>query len=175
MPRKICSRWHSKIFIFIHFSAKTWLDISCELSAWQKIHMKCQDLFSLKNEKKKKKKKKKIILITKIVVCCSSDWHLRVNSYTAVLIKLHLLKCILRTFKKRRLIPLIPNSFVLDFLTRGREGGGWICFNNHSRPICEIIFKNHSYTPQPLYILFIATNQRVVAAKRQQRELVALW
>ena len=34
---------------------KTSLDISCELSAWQTIQMKCQDLFSLKNKKKKKK------------------------------------------------------------------------------------------------------------------------
>ena len=28
---------------------KTSLDISCESSAWQTIHMKYQDLFSLKN------------------------------------------------------------------------------------------------------------------------------
>ena len=54
------------IFIF-YFSEKTSLDISCEssawqtihmkwqdLSAWQTIHMKWQDLFSLKNKKKKK-------------------------------------------------------------------------------------------------------------------------
>ena len=27
------------------------LDISCESSAWQMIHMKCQDLFSLKKKK----------------------------------------------------------------------------------------------------------------------------
>ena len=38
--------------IFFFFSEKTSLDISCELSAWQTIHMKCQDLFSLKNKKK---------------------------------------------------------------------------------------------------------------------------
>ena len=44
-PSKICSRQHSKIFIFL-FSEKTSLDISCESSAWQMIHMKCQDLFS---------------------------------------------------------------------------------------------------------------------------------
>ena len=41
------------IFIFFYFlfyfSEKTSLDISCESSAWQMIHMKCQDLFSLKN------------------------------------------------------------------------------------------------------------------------------
>ena len=30
------------------------LDISCELSAWQMIHMKCQDLFSSENKKKSK-------------------------------------------------------------------------------------------------------------------------
>ena len=40
------------LFIFF-FSEKTSLDISCcELSAWQMIHMKCQDLISLKNKKK---------------------------------------------------------------------------------------------------------------------------
>ena len=36
---------------------KTSLAISCESSAWQTIHMKCQDLFSLKIQKKNKKKK----------------------------------------------------------------------------------------------------------------------
>ena len=40
------------IYFFFYFSEKTSLDISCELSAWQTIHMKCQDLFSLKNKKK---------------------------------------------------------------------------------------------------------------------------
>ena len=35
--------------IFFNFSEKTSLDIRCESSAWQMIHMKCQDLFSLKN------------------------------------------------------------------------------------------------------------------------------
>ena len=39
-------------FIFFYFSEKTSLDISCESSAWQTIHLKCQDLFSLKNKKK---------------------------------------------------------------------------------------------------------------------------
>ena len=43
---KICSRRYSKIFIFFYFSGKTSLDISCELSAWQMIEMKYQDLFS---------------------------------------------------------------------------------------------------------------------------------
>ena len=40
-------------FYFFNFSKKTSLDISCELSEkqtiWQTIHMKYQDLFSLKN------------------------------------------------------------------------------------------------------------------------------
>ena len=44
-----------QIFFFF-FSEKTSLDISCESSAKQMIHMKCQDLFSLKKKKKKKKK-----------------------------------------------------------------------------------------------------------------------
>ena len=50
-PSKICSRRHS---LFFYFSEKTSLDISCESSAKQTIHMKCQDLFSLKNNNKKK-------------------------------------------------------------------------------------------------------------------------
>ena len=37
---------------FFYFSEETSLDISCESSAWQMIHMKCRDLFSLKNNKK---------------------------------------------------------------------------------------------------------------------------
>ena len=37
-------------FIFFIFQRKQ-VDISCELSAKQTIHMKCQDLFSLKNKK----------------------------------------------------------------------------------------------------------------------------
>ena len=43
-------------FIFLFFfilSEETSIDISCELSAKQMIHMKCQDLFSLKKKKKK--------------------------------------------------------------------------------------------------------------------------
>ena len=39
-------------YFFFIFSEKTSLDISCELSAKQTIHMKCQDLFSLKNKRK---------------------------------------------------------------------------------------------------------------------------
>ena len=35
-------------FIFFYFSEKISLDISCESSAKQMSHMKCQDLFSLK-------------------------------------------------------------------------------------------------------------------------------
>ena len=41
---------------FFFFSEKTSLNIPCELSAKQTIHMKCQYLFSLKNKKKIKKK-----------------------------------------------------------------------------------------------------------------------
>ena len=52
-PWKICSRRHS---IFFYFSEKTSLDISCESSAKQTIHIKCKDLFSLKNKKKNYKK-----------------------------------------------------------------------------------------------------------------------
>ena len=38
--------------IVLHFSEKIRLDISCESSAKQTIHLKCQVLFSLKNNKK---------------------------------------------------------------------------------------------------------------------------
>ena len=55
-PSKTCSRRQSKIFIF-YFSEKTSLDISCESSAWQTIHMKCQDLFSSQNKMMIKKSK----------------------------------------------------------------------------------------------------------------------
>ena len=53
VPSKICSRRHVKILFY--FSEKTSVDISCELSAKQTVHMKCQDLFSLKNNNNKKK------------------------------------------------------------------------------------------------------------------------
>ena len=47
------------IFFKFYFSEKISLDISCELSAWQMIHMKYQDFFF--SEKSKKKKKSKIL------------------------------------------------------------------------------------------------------------------
>ena len=37
--------------LFFYFQMKTSLDISCESSAQQTIHMKYQDVFSLKNKK----------------------------------------------------------------------------------------------------------------------------
>ena len=40
------------VFLFAFFSGKTSLDISCESSAKQTIHMKYQELFSLKIKKK---------------------------------------------------------------------------------------------------------------------------
>ena len=52
--------------LFFLFSEKTSLDISCELSAWQTIHMKCQNLFSLANKK-----------IVKTVVCPSCHWRFK--------------------------------------------------------------------------------------------------
>ena len=36
-------------FVFFLFLEKTSSDISFQLSTWQMIHIKCQDLFSLKN------------------------------------------------------------------------------------------------------------------------------
>ena len=58
VPSKICSRWHSIFFFYFYFSEKTSLDILCE-----SIHMKCQDLFSLKNKKKKKKMSSAAVVI----------------------------------------------------------------------------------------------------------------
>ena len=48
-PSKICSRRHSKLFLLFFRGNKSWhfMWIVC-----QTIHMKCQDLFSLKNKKK---------------------------------------------------------------------------------------------------------------------------
>ena len=42
------------ILIFSYFLEKTSLDFSCESSAGQTIHIKSQDLFSLKNKKNMK-------------------------------------------------------------------------------------------------------------------------
>ena len=47
------SRRHFIFFFFFFFSKKISLDILCELSAMQTIHIKYQDLFSMKNKKKK--------------------------------------------------------------------------------------------------------------------------
>ena len=41
------------VLLCFYFSEKTSLDISCESSAWQTIHMKYQDLLSLKNNNNK--------------------------------------------------------------------------------------------------------------------------
>ena len=49
-----CSNFRTDIIMRFYFSEKTSLDISCESSAWQSIHMKCQDLFSLKKKEKEK-------------------------------------------------------------------------------------------------------------------------
>ena len=42
-------------YFFIVFSDKIMLDISCESSAWQRIHMKYQALLSSKDKSKKMK------------------------------------------------------------------------------------------------------------------------
>ena len=79
VPSKICSRQHSKIFIF-YFSEKTSLDISCESSAWQMMHAKCQDLFSSEKKKKKSKLSSALVVIgafsVKTVKRCYNVCHL---------------------------------------------------------------------------------------------------
>ena len=54
-------------YFFIVFSEKIRLDISCESSARQRIHMKYQALFSLKDKSKK----------IKSVICCNFAWLFR--------------------------------------------------------------------------------------------------
>ena len=62
-PSKFCSKQHSKISIlFFYFSEITSLDISCELSAKEIIHIKCQDLFSLKNKNKWKQSSAAVVI-----------------------------------------------------------------------------------------------------------------
>ena len=53
----------------IFSSKKIRIHVSCESSAWQRIHMKYQVLFSLKNNEK----------VFMVVVCCSCDWPFRVK------------------------------------------------------------------------------------------------
>ena len=53
------------LVFYFYLSKEIRLDVSCEASAQQRIHMKCQVLFSLKNNEK----------VFTNVVCCSRDWH----------------------------------------------------------------------------------------------------
>ena len=62
-PNKNFSRRHFNVFYF-YLLKKIWLDVLCESSALQRIHMKYQVLFSLKNDEE----------IFMNVVCCSCDW-----------------------------------------------------------------------------------------------------
>ena len=52
------------LFFYFYLSTEIRLDVSCESSAQQRISMKYQVLFSLKNNEK--------VYIN--VVCCSRDW-----------------------------------------------------------------------------------------------------
>ena len=60
-PSKISSRRQS-IFCF-YFSEKISLDISCESSVKQTIHMKCQDFLSLKKKSRTKIKMSSAALV----------------------------------------------------------------------------------------------------------------
>ena len=62
-PNKNCSRRHF-YFFFLLLSKKIRLDVLCESSAKQRIHLKHQVLLSLKNNEK----------IFMNAVCCSRDW-----------------------------------------------------------------------------------------------------
>ena len=54
-------------YLFLYFSKKIWLDVSSESSARQRIRMKYQVLFSLKNNEK----------VVKTVICFSRDWRFK--------------------------------------------------------------------------------------------------
>ena len=60
-----CSRRH--FFFYFYLLHKIRLDVSREFSPRQRIHMKYQVLFSLKNNEK----------VFMNVVCCSRDWHFK--------------------------------------------------------------------------------------------------
>ena len=77
-PSKICNRRHSEICIF-YVSEKTSLEISCELSAWQMIHMKCQDMFFF-SEKKTKKQQKSTLSSALVVI---GALRVKGNGYTS--------------------------------------------------------------------------------------------
>ena len=55
------------LFFYFYLSKKIRLDASSESSARQRIHLKHQVLFSLKNNEK----------IFMNVVCCCRDWHFK--------------------------------------------------------------------------------------------------
>ena len=64
-PNKNCSRRHFN-FLILSFE-EIRIDFSCESSAQQRIHLKHQVLFSLKNNDK----------LFMNVVCCSRDWRFK--------------------------------------------------------------------------------------------------
>ena len=64
-PNKIAA--DNILIFYFYLSKKIKLDFSCEPSAWQRIHLKHQVLFSLKNIEK----------IFMNVVCCGCDWRFK--------------------------------------------------------------------------------------------------
>ena len=64
-PNKNCSRRHFIFYFYLYKEIR--LDVSLESSARQRIHMKFQVLFSLKNNEK----------VSINVVCCSRDWRFK--------------------------------------------------------------------------------------------------
>ena len=65
-PSKIAADDTFIFFTFIFFKEKR-LDVSCESSAMQRIHIKYQVLVSLKNNEK----------VFMNVICCSRDWRFK--------------------------------------------------------------------------------------------------
>ena len=63
-----CQLFYRKMFCFtVIFRKKIRPDFSCESSAKQRIHMKHQVLFSLKNNEN----------ILTSLICCSRDWRFK--------------------------------------------------------------------------------------------------
>ena len=69
------------IFIFFYFSVKTSLDISCELSARQIIHMEFHDLLSLK---KKKKLSSAVVVIGTLMVNMDKSFRVETKGFVVV-------------------------------------------------------------------------------------------
>ena len=91
-------------YLLLFFSDKIMLDISCESSAWQRIHMKHHALFSSKDKRKNNKS----------VVCCDLLGALRFKNGIPLLKKR-------KKPTKSIFFPLIVNSLLRRFRGPGTQ------------------------------------------------------